>query len=171
DGERELAISSRWQLLPEMMKSIAKSPIIGSGFGTEVTFISDDPRVRAINPSGEWTTYRFEWGYQDIWLKMGLLGLIAFGWYAVLIIQAIRFTMKKHGHVWLTIGLGASVLALFVANVFTPFLNHPIGIITMLLIIPFLDFEGMEKQAQEVRQAQKVKKGALEMSPAMVEAK
>lgn len=166
-SERDLAISSRWQLLPEMMDKIKQSPIIGSGFGTNVTFISDDPRVRAINPDGQWTTYRFEWGYQDIWLKMGILGLIAFGWYAIVIIQSVRITMKRHGHAWLAAGLGAGVLALFVANIFTPFLNHPIGIVSMLLIIPFLDFKGMIKKTAKEKVVKKISKANLEMSPAM----
>ena len=167
DIDRELSISSRWQLLPAMMEQIQRSPIIGSGFGTEVTFISDDPRVRAINPSGEWTTYRFEWGYQDIWLKTGVLGLIAFGWYAILIFIAVRFTMKRHGNAWLSAGLGAGVLALFIINIFTPFLNHPIGIISMLFVLPFLDFEGLTKKFQESRAKARRFSAVKEMSPAM----
>ncbi|MCH8049627.1 hypothetical protein IH979_02855 [Patescibacteria group bacterium] len=150
-----------------MMEQIQRSPIIGSGFGTEVTFISDDPRVRAINPSGEWTTYRFEWGYQDIWLKTGVLGLIAFGWYAILIFIAVIFTMKRHGNAWLSAGLGAGVLALFIINIFTPFLNHPIGIISMLFVLPFLDFEGLTKKFQESRAKARRFSAVKEMSPAM----
>jgi hypothetical protein len=78
ENTREVAVSSRWNLLRPMVDEIWSDPIIGSGFGETVTFISDDPRLRAITPSGEVTTYRFEWGYHDLWLKMGILGSAGF---------------------------------------------------------------------------------------------
>ncbi len=138
--DRDAAVSSRWSMLDPIMLEIQTSPIIGSGFGEEVTFISDDPRVREQSETGEWTAYRFEWGWLDLWLKMGLLGLIAFGWYAVVMYRAIRFTARKHGHAWLPISLGAGLVILFITNIFTPYLNHPIGLGYMLFVIPFIDF-------------------------------
>ncbi len=144
--DRGLAISSRWNLLYPMYQEIVASPMLGRGFGHNVTFITDDPRIRATNPTGEYTTYRFEWGYQDIWLKMGLLGLIAFVWYLVVVSRAFYFTYHNHGHRWLTIGLYAGVVALFVTHVFSPYLNHPIGLGYMLFVLPFFDWEGLLTQ-------------------------
>ncbi|MBI1908090.1 O-antigen ligase family protein [Candidatus Uhrbacteria bacterium] len=141
--DRDLAVSSRWNLLYPMFTAIMEHPVVGAGFGKEVTFISDDPRVRDINPSGEWTTYRFEWGYQDIWLKMGLLGLVAFVWYLVVLSRAFYFSYLRHGHRWLVTGLYAGVIALFATHVFSPYLNHPIGLGFMLFVLPFFDWQGV----------------------------
>lgn len=154
DGDsRDLAVSSRWNLLYPMFEAIMEHPVLGSGFGTEVTFVSDDPRVREINPSGEWTTYRFEWGYQDIWLKMGLLGLIGLVWYVIAISRAFYFSYHAHGHRWLVIGLYAGVVALFATHIFSPYLNHPIGLGYMVFVLPFFDWQGLV--ASFAAQAQK----------------
>ncbi len=142
DDTRELAVSSRWNLLRPMFTAIMEHPIIGNGFGREVTFVSDDPRVRDINPSGEWTTYRFEWGYQDIWLKMGLLGLVAFIAYAIALTDAFLFTVRTHDNRWLAIGMYVGVVALFATHLFSPYLNHPIGIGMILFVLPFFDWKG-----------------------------
>lgn len=169
ETEREVAISSRWQLLGPMMEQIYSSPVLGSGFGTEVTFITDDPRIREINPNGEYTTYRFEWGYQDIWLKLGLLGLLGFAWYAAVILIGVRFTAKRRGHAWIVIGLGAGILMLFVAHSFSPYLNHPLGLGLMLFILPFLEFPNKAKKPQMIikKIEEEMKIPTKQMSPAM----
>ena len=138
DDTRNLAVSSRWNLLCPMMTAIGQDPLWGSGFGTPVTFISDDPRLRAINGTGEWTTYRFEWGFQDIWLKMGIPGLLAFGFYLVTILRAgYRAVVDREETRWLSIGLACGVIALYVAHVFSPYLNHPLGLGFMIFVLPF----------------------------------
>ena len=53
----DVAVSSRWKLLDPMIDQIRTNPLAGSGFGTEVTFESDDPRVRELNETGTWSTY------------------------------------------------------------------------------------------------------------------
>lgn len=165
--ERDTAISSRWQLLPEMNKEIFASPILGSGFGEEVTFISDDPRIRAQDSEGKVTTYRFEWGWQDVWLKMGLLGILAFLLYAISFVKVAKRTLKTKQHDWLVIGLASSVVFAFAAHAFTPFLNHPIGIVLLLLPIPFLDWKGAQVESEEVMETKMVKSPVPEMTPAM----
>ena len=138
DDTRGLAVSSRWNLLPPMMEAIGEDPLWGSGFGTEVTYISDDPRLRAINGTGEWTTYRFEWGYQDIWLKMGLPGLLAFMWYLVTILRAgYRSLTEREETRWIAVGLTCGIIALYAAHIFSPYLNHPIGLGFMIFVLPF----------------------------------
>lgn len=159
DDTRALAVSSRWNLLYPMFEAIMEHPVLGSGFGHEVTYVSDDPRVRDINPSGEWTTYRFEWGYQDIWLKMGLLGLIGFVWYLIAVSRVFYFSYKTHGHRWLVIGLYAGIAALFATHVFSPYLNHPIGLGYMVFVLPFFDWQGLV--ATFATQAQKEREEAV----------
>lgn len=168
DDNRTLAVSSRWNLLRPMFTAIMESPVIGSGFGKEVTFISDDPRVRDINPTGEWTTYRFEWGYQDIWLKMGLLGLVAFIAYAIALTHAFLFTFRVHDSRWLAVGMYVAVVGLFATHLFSPYLNHPIGLGTMLFVLPFFDWKGTRdaiaaKEAARVQAAPMLRKPAPSM--------
>ncbi len=150
---RELAVSSRWSLLGPMMDEVLAEPIIGAGFGENVTFISDDPRLRAINPSGEVTTYRFEWGYQDIWLKMGIFGLLGFIWYFLTIGAVTLETLRNNRQAWAAIGWFSVLTALFTANVFTPYLNHPIGLSLMLVALPFYHWLKPKTQAVDAAPA------------------
>lgn len=136
-GTDDVAISSRWNLLPEMMKEIAKSPVLGSGFGKEVTFKTDDPRARAINPDGTWTTYSFEWGWLDLWLKMGILGPLAFLILFVYLIQGLR-PMFKGEQAWLSVVFVSQLVMLYTVHFFSPYLNHPLGLGLILFMLPFI---------------------------------
>lgn len=145
DNTREVAVSSRWNLLTPMLKEIGSDPIIGSGFGETVTYISDDPRLRAVNPTGEVTTYRFEWGYHDLWLKMGILGLLAFGWfYVTTIMVAVETVARGDKRYWIVVGLSAGLTMIYVTHIFSPYLNHPIGLGFMVFLLPFLPWEEHE---------------------------
>ena len=116
------ASASRLQQLKPLSTAIFKKPILGSGFGTEVTYVSDDPRIRNQHPDGNYTTYAFEWGYLDIWLKIGLLGLLA---YFGLLIKIAKDSLNI-GATGVIIFI--SLTALVVTNTFSPYLNHPLGI-------------------------------------------
>lgn len=133
----DVAISSRWNLLPEMVTEIKEAPVLGKGFGEEVTFKTDDPRARAINPDGTWTTYAFEWGWLDVWLKMGLIGPLAFLFLFVFLARGL-WPMLATDRKWLGIGFLASLTCLAVINVFTPYLNHPLGLGLLILMLPFM---------------------------------
>jgi O-antigen ligase len=141
----EAAVRSRWDLLPPLWQKIAARPIEGSGFGTTVTYKSSDPRALELNPTGLFTTYAFEWGYLDMWLKLGLTGLVAYlvllwtifhrGW---LIVRSSEFGVRSQ-HTTLSsqlptiLGLLTGLVALAVVHFFTPYLNHPLGITYVLL--------------------------------------
>ena len=167
DSRRDLAVSSRWQLIGPMTEEIFSSPLLGSGFGKEVTFISNDPRVRAEIPSGEWTSYRFEWGYQDIWLKMGVLGLLAFTVIGYSFARATWFSVKKPEKSWLIFGLSSGIILLYVSHIFTPFLNHPIGIGYLLFAIPFMTWTDEDSAEKVSTNGEAVKIIKPEMQPAM----
>lgn len=142
DNTRGLAVTSRWNLLTPLMTEINKAPIFGSGFGTSITYVSDDPRIRATNPTGEYTTDRFEWGYHDVWLKMGIFGLFAFAYLLfVLVRSALRTIREKHDDRWIVIGVVSGVVALYAAHVFSPYLNHPIGIGFLIFVLPFFPWQ------------------------------
>jgi len=138
----EAAVRSRWDLLAPLGGAIVNHPIIGSGFGTTVTYKSSDPRALQFNPTGEFTTYAFEWGYLDIWLKIGLAGLLTYliliggiwkrGW------QLIKITNYKLQITnSLIFGILLGLAALLATNFFSPYLNHPLGIGYILLCSVF----------------------------------
>lgn len=132
----EAGASSRWSLLPELWTKIKITPIAGAGLGSTVTYITSDPRILQTNPDGEYTTYAFEWGWLDIWLKLGFFGVIA---YLTLIITII-INLYKQGE-YLAYALGAGLITLTAVHVFSPYLNHPLGIgaIIVLILISELD--------------------------------
>ncbi|QQG52873.1 MAG: O-antigen ligase family protein [Candidatus Falkowbacteria bacterium] len=126
-NSEEAAVVSRWSLLPELFKEIKKNPISGQGYGASLTYISSDPRVLQNNPGGHYTTYAFEWGYLDIWLKIGIFGLGAYLWLLFVLVKAALVKAKKNPND-LYFGLAGALVFLAALNIFTPYLNHPLGI-------------------------------------------
>lgn len=119
----ESAISSRWQLLPPLQEAIKENFILGKGFGATVTYESKDPRVLESSADGQYTTYAFEWGWLDIWLKLGILGFIS---YVVLMGKIIYDGLKTKEN--LSSGLAIGLLVLAAVSFFSPYTNHPLGI-------------------------------------------
>ncbi|MBI4281827.1 O-antigen ligase family protein, partial [Candidatus Uhrbacteria bacterium] len=126
---QESGIGSRWSLLPPLLTRIAEHPFVGSGFGATVTYRSSDPRIVASSARGNnfYTTYAFEWGYLDLWLKFGLIGIFFYG-IVLWRIGTSLWRLQEYG--WL-LGL----VALLVTNIFSPYLNHPLGIGYLLLCV------------------------------------
>lgn len=146
DITTEAGSISRFQLLSPLIDKIKAKPIFGSGFGTTITYQTKDPRYLAIHPDGIYTTYAFEWGYLDIWVKIGLFGLLA---YLTLIYQFFRLGRRIFTKITnptgqtLTLGLLLGLFLLVMINVTTPYLNHPLGIGYLLLVTAI--FQTMEK--------------------------
>jgi O-antigen ligase len=137
----EAAGNSRLNMLKPLGLAIADHPIIGSGFGTEVTYRSVDPRVlyATAGASGSYTTYAFEWAYLDQILKVGLAGLIIYLLLIYKVIQALLKKVKdKSDNYEFYLGLSIALLALLSVNIFTPYLNHPLGIGFILLTSTYL---------------------------------
>lgn len=130
-SKMEAAGSSRMNLLKPLTEKIGEHPIIGSGFGATVTYKSLDPRlVTEYNPEGIYTTFAFEWGFLDIWSKIGLAGLLAYLW---LIWKIFINNYQNSKNNFLKIGLLIGLVILVVVNIFTPYLNHPLGIGYLML--------------------------------------
>ncbi|TSC55960.1 MAG: Uncharacterized protein G01um101418_531 [Parcubacteria group bacterium Gr01-1014_18] len=151
EWKTEAAVASRWALLPILRDKIAEHWILGRGFGTSVTYISSDPRVIESSPggTGEYTTSAFEWGYLDIWLKAGLLGLLPFfavlGWTIHCGWRRVSAIIEKYNRREVIIredvfalGLFLGVISLAVIHAFTPYLNHPLGIGFLIIASLFL---------------------------------
>jgi len=130
----EAGASSRWNQMPVLINKIKESPIIGSGFGTSITYQSNDPRIKTDeNPEGWYTTYTFEWGYLDTITEIGILGLLI---YLILIGQILYsgyLCVKNHKLKMITIGFLLGLTALIITNIFSPYLNHPLGIGYLML--------------------------------------
>ena len=139
----EAAGSSRLNQLKPLIKEIKKDWLLGSGFGSTATYISNDPRIRQEFPDGKYTTYAFEWGYLDIWLKIGALGILAYLWLIIIVAEALL----KQGITGLALFLGLIFLSL--TNIFSPYLNHPLGIGYLLLCLAAVNLlkpnHGVEK--------------------------
>jgi len=126
--EIEAAASSRMNQLKPLLQEIAKHPIIGSGFGTTVTYKSDDPRIL-----GNYTSYAFEWGYLDMILKFGVLGMAVYlilivGILKRLLISNFQFPISNKIINSMNLGFALALIALLIVNIFSPYLNHPLGI-------------------------------------------
>jgi glycosyltransferase involved in cell wall biosynthesis len=144
----DAAASSRWALLPKLMEAGREHPVLGSGLGRTVTYETKDPRLLKDNPTGQYTTSAFEWGYHDIWVKFGLIGVAAFAWFLLRILSPLwgivrtgRAGLAAVGNepaeklrTVLAAGGLLAAIALIATNVFSPYLNHPLGIGMLMLV-------------------------------------
>lgn len=144
----EAGAASRWSLLPVMGREIIKSPLWGFGFGKTLTYVSSDPRITATAPDGRYTTYAFEWGWLDIVLKLGLIGLAAYFWLLGALLRGCWRLLSVNRPAAFV--LGGSLLALMAAHFFTPYLNHPLGFLYLGLIMLFLQGNMSEKDSASV---------------------
>jgi hypothetical protein len=133
----DAGISSRWKLLTPMLNTIFESPLVGHGFGKAVTFQTDDPRIRAFSPDGTWSTTSMEWGWFELWIKMGLLGPAAFLYAAYELIKRL-WTYRWTEQAWLGLALVTGIVFIYGTHFFSPYLNHPIGLGYLLFLVPFL---------------------------------
>jgi O-antigen ligase len=131
----ESAVSSRWNLLPIIWTEIKQAPILGHGWGKTITYKSLDPRVLQKNQNGEYTTFAFEWGWLDIWLKIGAVGLLVFIVFLSALLMGLARNIKNNFWATYSLGLIASLISLCVVHFFTPYLNHPLGIGFVLIIL------------------------------------
>ncbi|MFA6454461.1 MAG: O-antigen ligase family protein, partial [Patescibacteria group bacterium] len=130
----EAGASSRWQLLPPLWQKIKAAPILGQGFGATVTYISSDPRVLSANLKGEYTTYAFEWGWLDVWLKLGIFGLLAY----LALFAKLIFDGFKIGSYY-SLSLAAGLIVVLAVNIFSPYVNHPLGIGCLIIAAVMLE--------------------------------
>jgi len=145
----EAAIGSRLELLKPLVSTALKSPIWGSGFGKTVTYQTLDPRTKEKN--GGWhTTYAFEWGYLDIVVKMGLLGLLAYLYLIWVIIKQGINSLKIHYNnieiYTLVLSFLFGLFSLIIIHFTTPYLNHPLGIGFLMIVASIFYFIKNERQ-------------------------
>ena len=126
----EPAAASRWALLPKLVQKIKEHPILGSGFGATVTYVTKDPRILESHPYGVYTTYAFEWGWLEHWVKFGIFGIPVMMW---ILISLGRRLWRSAEPFWFRAGAVSSLVALGMLHVFTPYLNHPLGFLYLFV--------------------------------------
>lgn len=137
-SESDASSNSRMELLNPMLRDIKNSPIIGYGFAHEITYFSKDPRnLSNSNPTGAVTTYSFEWGWLSFWLKIGIFGLL---FYIILSLKIIRDSVKLiSSNNVLFISLLLCFISVLVVHIFSPYLDHPLGLGFIILLICVID--------------------------------
>jgi hypothetical protein len=139
----ESAVSSRYAQIRPLLESIQNHPMLGSGFGTQVTYASEDPRVLKNNADGLYTTTSFELGWLEIWLKIGLLGVFVYLYLLWCIIksgwQQARHLERSTSEVersrrYLILGGIIGLIAVILTHGVSPYLNHPLGIGVVMLM-------------------------------------
>jgi O-antigen ligase len=80
---------------------------------------------------GSYTTYAFEWGYLDMVLKFGALGLFVYLYFVGQIAHKLWKKLKTApaSVIWAL----ASLVVLLTTHIFTPYLNHPLGIGVLIM--------------------------------------
>lgn len=137
-SESDASSNSRMELLHPMLTDIKNSPLIGYGFAHEITYFSKDPRnLNDLNPTGSVTTYSFEWGWLSFWLKMGIFGLL---FYIALGLKIIRDSVKLiSSNNVIFVSLLLCFISVLVVNIFSPYLDHPLGLGFIILLICIID--------------------------------
>ncbi len=145
----EPAANARLKMLGPLLDEIKENPIFGFGFGKQVTYFTTDPRIVAstAGASGKYTTFAFEWGYLDIALKFGLLGLVIYMVFLIkFIISILKLAIKENSVFYF--GLVLALIGLLAVNITTPYLNHPLGIGFIILVLLFSNIYGRAKIPQ-----------------------
>ncbi|NQV11803.1 O-antigen ligase family protein [Candidatus Uhrbacteria bacterium] len=152
-GVSDVAIDSRQSLLTPMIDAVIDSPATGYGLGSTLTYNTSDPRWIDDHETNIVETYAFEWGWLDIWIKFGILGVFALLWLAFLITQDLwqLFRIDKPRR-WLHLSLLLSLIGIYVVHFFSPYLNHPIGWGTIAIIIALIPFEDRRLEAVRVKE-------------------
>lgn len=131
----EPAVASRWSLLHFLRSGIATHPVLGSGFGATLTYPTSDPRL-VEKGTVLYSTYAFEWGWLDLWYKLGIFGALALlAVLGSLIVRASSLPLPSRLFLW------GSILLLAITHVFTPYLNHPLGLGLLIFLEVFLQTE------------------------------
>ena len=122
-----------------MIEGIKNSPILGNGLAYEITYTSQDPRyITPDNPQGQITTYSFEWGWLNIWLKFGIGGLLLYLFLVLkIIIDSVKLFLNKKRKIIIVFAF--FIISISAVHIFSPYLDHPLGIGLIILSIIILD--------------------------------
>ncbi len=123
---------TRSALLTPIVQKFKSHPIVGSGFGSTVTF---------INPvtQKEITTPQFDWGYFEIITEFGLIGaLVYFFLVAFIIYLTILYIKTTTLHPDFLVGILGGLVSLLITNITAPALAHVFGILYLTFTLAII---------------------------------
>lgn len=120
---------TRIDMLNSALEKIKKHIVLGSGFGETIEYESVIP-----GQTGRVRVFVFEWGYLDLVLKLGILGLLIYAWFIFDIFKLRREKNEIPENKILENSLFSALSGLLIVNITMPYLNHPLGIGYVLLI-------------------------------------
>ena len=130
--ETEISTSIRTALISPIIEKIKQQPFFGSGLGSAVRFY--DPNKQAFV-----TTTQLDWGYLELIVEIGILGLIFYLTLIGFILYELHYHITRiHDHQHFYVGVLASVFAILAIHMFTPALFHVLGIVYLALVIAFI---------------------------------
>ncbi|MFA6145849.1 MAG: O-antigen ligase family protein [Patescibacteria group bacterium] len=133
--QEETSSLTRMVILPLLAEKIKADPIFGSGLGATVSYL--DPATNQMQ-----STFHLDWGYFEIWMELGLIGLLAFlsllGSIFYQGFQTIKIFSQDIFKKRIVIGLIGGVAALMVASLTGPFIFHPLGILYLTFTAAYL---------------------------------
>ena len=138
--DSEVAAASRWEQLPILWNAVKEKPILGHGFGKSLEI--KNPHDASIVED----RVAFEWGWFDLWIKAGVLGVLAYIWLLYNILKKIYRLQLPKGHCQIKRGLLCAIIALIIINIFTPYLNHPLGmsVLAMFFLVSSLLYNHLQ---------------------------
>lgn len=130
--EEELSARTRLNILPSLLTKIKANPFFGEGLGSTVSYINPLTQKKDL-------TNHIDWGYLEIWLENGFLGLALYGFLLFLIlVQSRKLFFQVQQNLFsqrLLVGLRAGLIALMVATLTGPYLFHTLGILYLIAVI------------------------------------
>ena len=135
----DIAIDSRKQLLPPLLSAFGEAPIQGHGLGKNVRYRTQDPKYIESHNTDLVSTYAFEWGWIDVLVKFGVVGTAMLLLVLILCVRELwKAAIIDTDRSWIYAAGMASVAALSVTHFFSPYLNHPIGWMTVAFLFAFI---------------------------------
>lgn len=125
----EISAATRLMILPKILEIIKTHPILGTGVGSSVTYFN-------TLIYDEVTTRQFDWGFLQMWVELGLFGMLSFlGLVAFTIFKLINKIRQYTDYHDFDVGLLGGLIAFLVMNVTAPALFHIFGIIYLIFAL------------------------------------
>jgi O-Antigen ligase len=116
----EPGVQNRIAQFRPLIERIREAPVLGSGFGTTVTYESTDLRAQ-----GQFTTAALELGWLDMMMEVGVFGVAFY--------LACLWILVRRTQGWVF----SAVVSLMSIHALSPFLNHPVGITLFAIIFVY----------------------------------
>ncbi len=126
---KEISADTRATLLTPIITEIEIHPWFGSGFGSVVTFLNPLTNQYVTTP-------QFDWGYLQLWVELGIFGLISFLAISIVAIYRLMYHIQSLSDYHdFYVGLLAGVVAFLVMTVTMPALFHVFGTFFLVFVL------------------------------------